>query len=807
LNNNFIEMKAWIKKFPLQALLFPLAFFAYPLVLISPQGVTLFREVFLFRLPIELLMSGLSLCWIIKNSDKLKLKKFPSYMIMAFVGSALISFILNKSHAADLLISLNFILVMTCVAVSFGDENNRRGGLFFVSFFFSIILLLNLTHYLFFNSTVGIGGNRNWFSAILCTCLPFFIHFSLSYLKNKYLKYTLIIAISLLTFKALLVASSRASFLALGLLLFFFLIRKLNGKIKLLILLVLFSIPLLVPKLFPAKYEKFLLNDIRKELWTSNAYVIKDNLLGVGQGNFKKTFPNYTQEGYKRHLINSDETTHPHNQFILVAIEDGVLACLALIIICLVLLNRSKFADKDEWPFLAAFFILLIQGFFDKVLDMPPMSMTLGLCAAYLWRNELSFKVCESCPNRKKYLKYGAIIFAILLSLLFIRDFLAHLKYREGFIIFKGAQEEKYDEGRQLLEDAVKYKGRDLDYKYTLMRAYGQSLNLPEEALKEALEISQISPSYKRINRHLANFYAMKGDRNKVELYREKDVYDFPWDINSIIELINTKISLGKTQDIEALVRELDKVSEDRFLAYAQHYFSDLDEFRTKWQMQDTYKKWYTFTELRLRALQYNESEDKFFNMSNKYPELKSYYSFGFNKLDAEFWLEMQQINKNFTHKNMDQIFVDFKTKYSINNELKYTSPQISLKQKQLSSVSYYSLLAVALRQKGILSSLMMKANICVGLVYINDKQTKVFDTSIRSLNEEDKKLDLYSFYYPQNCSLRNYLLSTILNSDGQFYELSPWPIVDIINFNKASGLRVNSVIPFPFAEMNEKLK
>ena len=100
-----------------------------------------------------------------------------------------------------------------------------------------------------------------------------------------------------------------------------------------------------------------------------------------------------------------------------------------------------------------------------------------------------------------------------------------------------------------------------------------------------------------------------------------------------------------------------------------------------------------------------------------------------------------------------------------------------------------------------------MKANICVGLVYINDKQTKVFDTSIRSLNEEDKKLDLYSFYYPQNCSLRNYLLSTILNSDGQFYELSPWPIVDIINFNKASGLRVNSVIPFPFAEMNEKLK
>ncbi|MDD7983841.1 hypothetical protein PQO01_02620 [Lentisphaera marina] len=278
MKNNFIEMKAWMKKYPLQAILFLLAFLAYPLVLISPQGVTLFREVFMFRLPMELLMSGLSLCWIIKNSDKLKLNKFSSYLIMAFVGSALLSFLLNKSHAADLLISLNFISVMICVAASFSNEKYRPGALFFTSLFFSIILLINLIHYFAFNSVVGIAGNRNWFSAILCTCLPFFLHFSLTYIKDKKLKFGLILVVALLTLKALLVASSRASFLALILLILFFIIRKLNGKTKLIILLALFSVPLLVPKLFPAKYEKFLLNDIRKELWTSNVHLIKKPL-------------------------------------------------------------------------------------------------------------------------------------------------------------------------------------------------------------------------------------------------------------------------------------------------------------------------------------------------------------------------------------------------------------------------------------------------------------------------------------------------------------------------------------------------
>lgn len=807
MNNNFLEMKAWIKKYPIQAFLFILAFLAYPLVLVSPQGLTLFREVFMFRLPMELLMSGLSLAWIIKNSDKFKLNSLPSYLTMAFVASVLLSYLMNQSHAIDLLVSLNFILVMNCVAVSFSEDKYRSGGVFFVSALFSLILIMNLIHYFAFNSKVGIAGNQNWFSAILCTSLPFFIHFVYSNIKNKALSYGLLILVGVLTFRALLVASSRASFLALVLLIFFFLIRKLNGKLKLIILLVLFCIPVLIPKLFPEKYEKFLINDIRKDLWTSNAYVIKDNLLGVGQGNFKKSFTNYTQEGYKKHLINSDETTHPHNQFILVAIEDGLIACLALMLICLLLLNRSKNADRDEWPFLAAFFILLIQGFFDKVLNMPPMSMTMGLCAAYLWRNEVSFKVCDGCPNRKKYLTYASYAFTALLSFLFIRDSLAQLKYREAFIIFKDAKTEKYTEGRQLLEDAVKYRARDLDYKYTLMRAYGQSLNLPKEALKIALEISEISPSYKRINRHLANFYVMKGDLAKVEFYREKDFYDFPWDVNTIIELINTKISLGKTQEIDELVKELKKVTEDRFLAYSKYYFADLDEFRNQWQKQDTYKKWYTYTEIRLRALQFDEATDKFFSMSNKYPELKSYYNYGFNKLGAEYWLEMQQLNQFFSNKYIDEIFTEFKSNYEIDNTLKYSSPKTSLKQKKLSSVSYYSLLAVVLRQKEILSSLMIKGKDCLGLVYIENGQTKVFDTGSRALNETDKNIDLYSFYYPQNCSLRNYLLSTILNSDDKFYELSPWPIIDIIKFNQMSGLRIKSLLPHPFAEMNEKLK
>ncbi|WDE96267.1 O-antigen ligase family protein [Lentisphaera profundi] len=808
MNKNLVDMKAWLKNYPLQASLFLLAFLAYPLVIISPQGTTLFREVFLFRLPVELLMSGLSLSWIIKNSDKFKLKSFSSYMTMIFVGSALLSFLLNKAHGADLLISLNFILVMNCVAAAFNNEDNRRGGLFFVSLLFSVILFINLIHYYCFNSFYGIAGNPNWFSAILCMTLPFFIYMIFSLVKNNYLKYGSLIIVCSLTLKALLAASSRASYLAIIIVILLFISRKLKIRNKLLILLFLFLVPLIATKLFPQKYEKFLINDIRKELWTSSAHVIKDNLLGVGQNNFKKAFPIYAQEGYKKHIINSDETTHPHNQFMLIAIENGLLASLALMLICLFLLNRAAKADRDEWPFLAAFTILLIQGFFDKALVMPPTSMAFALCAAYLWRNEVQFKVCDGCPNRKKYLVYISSLFSLLIIVMVARDLIGQIKYREGYIAFKSNKKDRFPQAKKDLEDAVKYKSRDLDFKYTLMRAYEQSLNLPNEALKESLEIDKMAPHYKRINRHLANINSQLNNKNEAELYSEKDLIDFPWDVNSLIDLINLKISLGKSSEIFPLVNNLDQIYEDRFIAYAKYYYADLKEFRSKWLNQKTFKEWYNFTDIRLRGAQYNDTQDKFFNNINKYPELASYYSYGFNKLDAEFWLEMQQINQLYSNKNRIQIFEEFKNKYTINDELKYSSPKESLKLKSLSSISYYSLLSVILRQRDIKSSLIMKENKCEGLVFIDQEKLKVFDfKGIRDFNTVSEKVELYSFYYPQNCALRNYMLSTTLNSDGNFYTLSVWPIIDIIEFNNLSGLRVKGVLPHPFAEMNNKLK
>ena len=176
-------------------------------------------------------------------------------------------------------------------------------------------------------------------------------------------------------FLALKEASSRASYLALVVVLIIFLSRKLNNLGKIAILISLALIPLIAAHSFPEKFEKFKAGDVRKDLWEGSLTMLIDNPNGVGSNNFKRRYPPYDTPEHKRHLHHPDETTHPHNQFLLIGIENGLLALFGFGVICLFILKKGQEGNNYDWLFLIGFTILLIQGFFDKALSMPPSSL------------------------------------------------------------------------------------------------------------------------------------------------------------------------------------------------------------------------------------------------------------------------------------------------------------------------------------------------------------------------------------------------------------------------------------------------
>ena len=188
------ELLTWAKKYPVQASLFVLAFMTYPAVFISPVRGW-FSEVFLFRLPMELITSGISLTWLILNLNRLQLSKKAAYLIGGFVLFSTASFLITKSHWSDFLQSLNFILMMNCLGASFVEREKRRGGFLFACLIFSLILLVNFIHFIINKSIAGMAGNQNWFAALISACLPFTL-FAVYYLINKKLSKSLAAIIS-----------------------------------------------------------------------------------------------------------------------------------------------------------------------------------------------------------------------------------------------------------------------------------------------------------------------------------------------------------------------------------------------------------------------------------------------------------------------------------------------------------------------------------------------------------------------------------------------------------------------------------
>ena len=236
------------------------------------------------------------------------------------------------------------------------------------------------------NEITATYANKNLVSSILFLTFPFVIYVMKFSKKWKYfsliLSFFILLFIWILQTKAVIIALILFSLIVI---LFNFIFRaKSSTNPKITILLISFSllslsiVTFLNKDKFPNLFSGNTIHT-RLLLWNNTTDMIKDNLVfGVGAGNWQIHFPKYGLDKFNTLEVTSGITTYqrPHNDFLWVFSEMGLLGFIPYLLIFIVILYYSYYLIKkqekseDRW-FSILLFASIIGYVFISFSDFP----------------------------------------------------------------------------------------------------------------------------------------------------------------------------------------------------------------------------------------------------------------------------------------------------------------------------------------------------------------------------------------------------------------------------------------------------
>lgn len=229
-------------------------------------------------------------------------------------------------------------------------------------------------------------GHKNLFSSIIFLCFPFLIYLIIK--ENKLIK-ILSITISITALALLVFIQTKAVLMAFILgggiaLLVLYNNLKINKNWKIGSTVILISILVLLVYLGKNKLTLLSNNDTVQErilLWTNTWKMIEENpMVGVGGGNWQLFFPKYGLQNFMQtnYLISDGYTTfqRPHNDFLWIWSELGILALLAYISVFVIAIfyaiKNIQHETETINKIINAGFLMTILGYiFIAFVDFP----------------------------------------------------------------------------------------------------------------------------------------------------------------------------------------------------------------------------------------------------------------------------------------------------------------------------------------------------------------------------------------------------------------------------------------------------
>lgn len=274
-----------------------------------------------------------------------------------------------------------------------------------MKFLFGVIAIMCLSqaiyglgqHWAFFDSNMhgfitGSFDNPAGFASCLVIGLPSFLYF---FSSRKMIKRLAYLGVGIIVL-AVILSDSRTGIITLfclAIISFVYLRKLLTKKDKIGILGIILMAVVLLVSLYYMKKESA---DGRVLIWECSWEMIKDKpLTGHGFGAFNAKYMLYQADYFAEHSNSryeqlADNVKHPFNEFLLVAVEYGVIGL--LVVLCFIALVWHTYQKKkDHISFIALLSLIAIGVFscFSYLFLYPFTWMMLVLCSCILLKNDM----------------------------------------------------------------------------------------------------------------------------------------------------------------------------------------------------------------------------------------------------------------------------------------------------------------------------------------------------------------------------------------------------------------------------------
>jgi O-antigen ligase len=455
----------------------------------------------------------------------------PLLQPLSSVGFSLPS---RPSEFAEVVALIGYVAVPAAVAVSIRscpDVLNRA------AWPLAAMWLINVV-YAFLNrlqtfDVIGITGNRNWFAATLLASAPWAawaVYRLLHKLEPRARLIVSIIIVGPVTLWFLVLAESRASWLALALFFGLYIVWRLRERRRQLLCCAAGVVA--AAGAAAALWQRLVAIqavDVRLPLYQGTLRLIGESpVFGGGPGQFVNSVSSYlVGTGYHERIFAAEQSLHPHNELLNIAAAAGVVPALIYAVLLLGLLRNSL---SESLAFRLAQFsavIIVCQSMLDKPFVQPPSSLLVLFFIGACWTHFV--------PDTDE-LEYKGIPRLILLgtTLIFLVSAVqvAAFDARWGFHLGCAEVLSKRGEHRAALahyERMTRMAPTRIRGPYGAGAIYIQKLAQPGQAITFLEQVHGLDPSYARVNGMIGQAYGLAGRHKEALPYLKRQAELYPY--------------------------------------------------------------------------------------------------------------------------------------------------------------------------------------------------------------------------------------------------------------------------------------